>query len=135
MNKTLTVLAATATAATLLPAGWAQAAGNTSLNITVREVESKRIVVSLRCNPAAGSHPQKADACEQIAAAGGEFAKLAGRQNVAACAKIYLPVSVRADGLAEGKPVAYRRTFPNRCEMGVATGSVFEVFPPEQAPR
>ncbi|MGQ0467640.1 MAG: SSI family serine proteinase inhibitor [Sporichthyaceae bacterium] len=111
-----------------LPASPATAQGKTALTISVREQDSPRMSASLRCNPTSGTHPKKDDACVEIASSGGDLEKLPGRQTFAACAKIFLPVSVRADGLAEGKPVAYKKTFPNRCELGVATGSVFELF-------
>lgn len=101
----------------------------TRLVIAVKEQGSKRIVANLRCHPPTGNHPHRADACAQIESAGGDFDSLPGRQNVAACPKVYLPVKARANGLAEGRTVNYVRTFPNRCEMGVATGSVFEIFP------
>lgn len=133
MRAGLSTVAGAALVAALLPPAAAAATNPTALTITVREQDSPRIVVTLRCDPPSGNHPLKDDACAEIAGAGGDLDKLPGRQTFAACAKIYLPVLARAVGTAQGKSVAYKRTFPNRCEMGNATGSVFEVFPNPEA--
>ncbi len=126
-----TMAAGAALVVSLLPAGSALAEESpktTKLSLSIKEEGSNRIVATLHCNPPGGSHPNRVDACAEIKSAGGELDKLPGRQTFAACAKIYLPILAKANGLAEGKNVDYRRRFPNRCEMGVATGSVFELF-------
>lgn len=128
MYSRIAAVAGIALVAAVLPAGSAAAEGRTRLTISIAEQDSKPLAASLRCNPPSGTHPKKADACVEIHSAGGDLDKLPGRQTFAACTKEYRPIVTRAYGLAEGKPVTFERTYPNRCELGVATGSVFELF-------
>lgn len=131
--RSTVVLAGAALVAGLLPAAAVAAdqapAPTTRLVLSVKEEGQKRLVASLRCDPPVGDHPNRSAACAEIKSAHGDFDSLPGRQTFAACPKIYLPVRARANGLAEGKSVDWSRTFPNRCELGVATGSVFEIWP------
>jgi hypothetical protein len=131
--RSTVVLAGAALVAGMLPAAAVASdrspAPTTRLVISVKEQGEKRLVANLRCHPPIGDHPNRSSACAEIESAGGDFTKLPGRQTFAACPKIYRPVRARANGLAEGRSVDYDRTFPNRCELGVATGSVFEIWP------
>lgn len=128
MYSRIAAVAGVVLVATTLPAGSAAAEGRTRLTISIAEQDSKPLAASLRCNPPSGTHPKKNDACVEIRSAGGDLDRLPGRQTFAACPQLYRPIMARAYGLAEGKPVTFERIYPNRCEMGVATGSVFELF-------
>ncbi|MHC3467203.1 protease inhibitor [Streptomyces sp. 7R007] len=70
--------------------------------------------VTLSCAPTpSGTHPAAALACAELRAAGG-LEGLAPRDDVP-CTKQYDPVVVTADGVWQGKRVAYERTFGNEC--------------------
>lgn len=115
--------------ATVVPATAASAHhvdSRTNLTLTVKERGGHTYKVSLKCNPTGGSHPERADACREIKQAKGDFRYLPGRQTFRACPKIYRPVTVTAKGQTHGWNIYYKETFSNRCELGVATGSVFE---------
>ncbi len=117
--------------ATVVPATAASAHHNdtrTSLTLSVKEKGSKKITDTLKCDPSRGSHPEKSQACRELKKAKGKFRDLEGRKTFAACTKIYRPVTVEAEGMSRGWHVSYRKTFANRCEMLVATGSVWDLF-------
>lgn len=130
-TKATRMLAATVGLAALcavVPATTASAhhSTRTDLVLSVKERGAKSVKVTLRCDPARGSHPNRADACREIKRAKGDLRDLPGRQTFAMCPKIYRPVTVRAEGLSRGWNIEYRETFGNHCEMTVATGSVFD---------
>ncbi|MGW7381932.1 SSI family serine proteinase inhibitor [Streptomyces sp. NPDC054794] len=77
----------------------------------------------LLCDPPQG-HPHAAEACAELAAAGGDIGRIPPRED-AVCALIYAPVTARATGVWQGRPVEYRETFANACVMTARTGSVF----------
>jgi hypothetical protein len=117
--------------ATVVPATAASAHHNdtrTNLVLSVKERGERKITDTLRCDPSRGSHPERSAACRELKKAKGKFRNLAGRQTFRACAKIYRPVTVEAEGLSRGWHVSYRKTFANRCEMLNATGSVWNLF-------
>lgn len=99
----------------------------TALVITVSEEGEKPVMRSLRCNPPQGTHPYRAQACRELAAAEGKLRELPGRDPQAPCTKIYRPVIAEADGATHGRAVDYRKTFGNRCEMLQATGVLFDL--------
>jgi hypothetical protein len=76
----------------------------------------------LMCDPPQG-HGRAAEACAQLAAVGGDIGSLP--QADVFCPMLYAPVTARADGEWNGRPVEYRQTFPNGCVMGARTGAVF----------
>ncbi len=81
-----------------------------------------RHVTLLRCDPPQG-HVRAAEACAQLDKAGGDISRL--RAGNSFCAMIYAPVTARALGQWNGRPVDYTETFSNRCVMGARTGSLF----------
>ncbi len=83
--------------------------------------------VTLRCDPARGSHPHATDACNALEIAHGHMNKLPQREQFAACPMIYMPVTAKATGIYRGHYISYKRTFANECTMMQATGSVFDL--------
>ncbi|POX51829.1 serine protease [Streptomyces sp. Ru71] len=79
----------------------------------------------LRCDPPRG-HTRAAEACAQLASVDGDIGALPTEKD-AICPLIYAPVTAEARGRWHGRPVAYRETFANRCEMTARTGAVFAV--------
>ncbi|MDM4719076.1 SSI family serine proteinase inhibitor [Micromonospora sp. WMMA1363] len=77
----------------------------------------------LRCEPAGGTHPRAASACQDVAAVDGNLAALS--VNPGFCTLEYAPVTVRALGLWRDRPVSYTETFGNQCELLRETGSLF----------
>lgn len=74
--------------------------------------------VTLTCTPkASGTHPSATAACRELNAANGEFAQLVGSASGMACTKEWKPVVVTADGVWQGRRVAWSATFGNTCEM------------------
>jgi hypothetical protein len=82
--------------------------------------------VTLQCNPAGGTHPKAAEACADVAKAGGDLAQMPANTNPRACFMIYAPVTVTAQGKWQGQPVQFTKKFPNSCVMRDKTGSVFD---------
>lgn len=122
------LVALTSTAALAAPFGpdpVVPSANATSLVLTVAPQQTVGHSVTLRCNPAGGTHPNAAGACAALDSAGGDFTKLAptaGRM----CPHLVHPVTVRANGTYRGAPVAYAKTFNNSCEMDRATHPLFD---------
>ncbi|MFC5150049.1 SSI family serine proteinase inhibitor [Streptomyces aureoversilis] len=77
----------------------------------------------LTCHPSSGDHPRAHDACLELERAQGNFGKLQAKDGP--CAKIYAPVFATAVGAWKGRMVSWRHLYGNRCEMELATGSVF----------
>lgn len=77
----------------------------------------------LLCDPPRG-HSRAPEACGQLAEAGGDPARLAAAPD-AVCSMLYAPVTARASGRWDGRPVEYSRTFGNDCELTAVTGAVF----------
>jgi hypothetical protein len=76
----------------------------------------------LLCDPPQG-HARAADACAELAAVDGDIAALAPKD--VHCPMVYAPVTARAHGEWNGRPVEYTQTFSNGCVMAARTGSVF----------
>ncbi|MGW5634158.1 SSI family serine proteinase inhibitor [Streptomyces sp. NPDC003832] len=76
----------------------------------------------LVCDPPLG-HSRAAEACEALDGVDGDIARLTPRDAV--CAMIYAPVTARAEGRWNGRPVTYERQFGNPCELQALTGAVF----------
>ncbi|MFI6683842.1 subtilase-type protease inhibitor [Streptomyces sp. NPDC050485] len=82
--------------------------------------------VTLSCAPTpSGTHPAAAAACAELKRVQGDFTALApiGRPM---CTQLWQPVTVRADGVWNGKRVSHVQTFPNTCIKSAAMGGVFE---------
>ncbi|MFF4269653.1 SSI family serine proteinase inhibitor [Streptomyces sp. NPDC001536] len=76
----------------------------------------------LLCDPPQG-HGRAAEACAELEAADGDIAALPVKDTN--CPMIYAPVTARAQGQWNGRPVDYTETFSNGCVMAGRTGSVF----------
>ncbi|GAA4486770.1 hypothetical protein GCM10023191_013650 [Actinoallomurus oryzae] len=82
--------------------------------------------VTLQCYPTGGTHPKAAQACADVARAGGNLAQMPANTKPQACFMIYSPVTVTAQGQWHGQAVRYTKKFPNSCVMRDKTGSVFD---------
>jgi hypothetical protein len=82
--------------------------------------------VTLQCEPTGGTHPKAAQACADVAKAGGDLAQMPASTNSRACFMIYAPVTVTAQGEWQGQAVRFTEKFPNSCVMRDKTGSVFD---------
>ncbi|MFI6408394.1 SSI family serine proteinase inhibitor [Streptomyces sp. NPDC050548] len=76
----------------------------------------------LLCDPPQG-HAHAAEACAELAAAGGDIDALPARSVF--CPMIYAPVTAHARGEWQGRPVDCTRTFSNGCVLAARTGDVF----------
>ena len=114
---TLGALAATATTAT--------AAQDTFLAVGVQAGDIDQFV-TLRRDPASGTHPHSESACRVLGEAGGDFAKVPGQPGTL-CPDIYDPVTAIASGDYQGGPVMFRHTYPNRCDLARRTAPLFEL--------
>lgn len=101
-------------------AGPHDVAAQTLLRLTVEGGQT----ATLRCDPPGGTHPNAAAACSAVAAVSGDLELLPRRPDVF-CPAVYDPVTVEAAGTWRGRPVNYRATFGNRCELGATTGAIF----------
>ncbi|MFG2137629.1 SSI family serine proteinase inhibitor [Streptomyces sp. NPDC048650] len=79
--------------------------------------------VLLNCPEGHGSHPHGAAACAALKEADGDPDALPGDPRP--CTKQYDPVTVAATGDWRGRPVAWRKSFPNACVLDADTGPVF----------
>ncbi|MDR6979990.1 hypothetical protein J2X68_006728 [Streptomyces sp. 3330] len=77
----------------------------------------------LLCDPPQG-HSRAAEACDVLTRADGDVDALAA-DGSRICPLMYAPVTVRAQGQWNGRPVDYERTFGNDCEREALTGAVF----------
>jgi hypothetical protein len=117
------------TAATMgAPAATATTATTAQEIFLVLGVQGRDIdrFVTLRCDPASGTHPHSESACRVLGEAGGDFTKIAG-QTGTLCPDIYDPVTAIGSGDYLGRWVIFRHTYPNRCDLARHTGPVFEL--------
>ncbi|ANZ19570.1 subtilase-type protease inhibitor [Streptomyces noursei] len=104
----------------------------TEMVLTIGQGDSRATTTSLRaatlsCMPtASGSHPYAKAACAQLRTASGDFNKVTEVASERICNKIWAPVVVTADGVWQGRRIAYTHVFANSCEMTDGKGSVFE---------
>ena len=99
----------------------------TSLVLSVEGVEAEQgiplKVTWLDCTGRSG-HPRTADACADLATAGGDLAAL--HVGDRACTMIYEPVRARMFGVWRGQWVSQTRTFPNACVLAGRAGALFD---------
>ncbi|WP_416967760.1 SSI family serine proteinase inhibitor [Streptomyces sp. 4F14] len=116
---TLTALTAPAQAAqSALPGNWLQ------ISVTKNKGQSSDMRGTLLvCNDVPQGHAKAAEACAQLAEAGGDIGAVPPRDIM--CTLEYAPVTARARGQWDGKSVHYEKTFDNKCQMGAETGDVF----------
>ncbi|MFF8972949.1 SSI family serine proteinase inhibitor [Streptomyces sp. NPDC014995] len=76
----------------------------------------------LLCDPPRG-HSRAAEACADLASAGGDIRVIPPQEGV--CSLVYAPVTAKARGWWNRRPVKYTKTFANACVMYAQTGAVF----------
>ncbi|MGW2632123.1 SSI family serine proteinase inhibitor [Streptomyces chattanoogensis] len=79
--------------------------------------------VLLVCPDTRGNHPHGAAACAALTEADGDLDELPATPRP--CTKQYNPITVEATGEWRGRPVAWRKSFPNACVLDSDTGPVF----------
>ncbi|MEU0004439.1 SSI family serine proteinase inhibitor [Streptomyces sp. NPDC006314] len=117
-------------AAGLLAAGPARAASRDDLQgnwlyLTVTKGDARSGDTRgtlLLCDPPQG-HAHAAKACAQLAKAEGDPGRIAVRSGF--CPMIWAPVTARARGRWNGRPVRFQETYASQCVMTARTGSVF----------
>ncbi|WP_406441921.1 subtilase-type protease inhibitor [Streptomyces sp. NBC_00631] len=131
LSKATAAAGALLAAAVLLAAGPAQAAPGATrdgdyLYLTVTKGDSHSSDTHgtlLLCDPPQG-HSRAAEACAGLDAVGGDIARVAPVKG-AMCPMVYAPVTAQARGQWNGRPIEYRETFSNSCQMAARTGPVF----------
>ncbi|MFF8607730.1 SSI family serine proteinase inhibitor [Streptomyces sp. NPDC015346] len=136
-NTTASLLAATALAGLtgLAGLGLASPAGATNepgtappaanrLHLTVTDSTGTTREAWLGCRPTGGNHPFPEAACDAVREAGGDLDELVGVA-AADCPMDYNPVEASAKGTLDSKPVEWKKTFPNECELNAETAPVF----------
>ncbi|MFP1624951.1 subtilase-type protease inhibitor [Streptomyces sp. 5K101] len=82
--------------------------------------------VTLTCKPkAGGTHPDAGAACTQLRAQGARFESIVTADSGVLCTRQWDPVTVTADGVWDGRRVAFTHTFGNSCLKEGADGIVF----------
>jgi hypothetical protein len=114
--------AACAAAVLLLTAHPAVAAtpGKTELIVSYLADAGYAAAVRLRCYPAGGAHPRKAEACRALARVGGDPARL--RPAATMCTMEYAPITAQVKGTWRGRGVNWSHRFGNACDMHRSTG-------------
>lgn len=114
----MSAVPAAAASGDALPGNWLQ------LTVTRGDARSSDTRGTLlMCDPPQG-HSRAAEACDVLSRAGGDVGALPGDGD-RICPLVYAPVTVRAQGRWNGRPVDYRHTFSNDCEREALTGAVF----------
>ncbi|MFK0222917.1 subtilase-type protease inhibitor [Streptomyces vinaceus] len=83
--------------------------------------------VTLSCAPTPmGTHPASKSACAQLRSTAAAFDRLVRPAGLMECSMEWTPVTITADGVWQGKRVAWHYTFSNACEMRASlAGPVF----------
>ncbi|WP_371789908.1 subtilase-type protease inhibitor [Streptomyces sp. NBC_01471] len=77
--------------------------------------------VTLSCAPQPrGTHPASQAACAELKAVGGDLGLLSAVPTDQRCSFLWAPVTVTADGVWQGRRVAWRATYGNACQMEAA---------------
>ncbi|MFF3848859.1 SSI family serine proteinase inhibitor [Streptomyces sp. NPDC002328] len=98
------------------------------LQLTVTEGDSRSSDTRgtlLLCDPPQG-HARAAEACDQLTAANGDVGAVPPKADTV-CSLVHAPLTARAHGQWNGRPVTYAKTFPNACVMGAETGAIFSL--------
>lgn len=118
-------LLATSFVAIVLTAPAARAQGPTQLVLKTSTGTGAPHSVTLRCDPAGGTHPKASQACADLARSHGEISATRDSRS-RACFMIYSPVTVSAEGTWHGQNVNFGSKFPNTCALRSKTGSIFD---------
>ncbi|MFG2057477.1 SSI family serine proteinase inhibitor [Micromonospora sp. NPDC048930] len=78
----------------------------------------------LICGPVGGLHPEPAAACRLVARVDGDLDALAVDPDL--CTREYAPLTARAVGFWQDRPVTYVKTFDNGCLLRRGTGALFD---------
>ncbi|WP_158989172.1 SSI family serine proteinase inhibitor [Streptomyces sp. QHH-9511] len=73
-----------------------------------------------RLSPPGGNHPAPEAACDAVREAGDDFDELVGVA-AADCPMDYDLVEASAKGTLDSKPLDWKKTFPNACELNAET--------------
>uniref|UniRef100_A0AAU2VFE2 Probable subtilase-type protease inhibitor n=1 Tax=Streptomyces sp. NBC_00003 TaxID=2903608 RepID=A0AAU2VFE2_9ACTN len=93
---------------------------------TGEEGASVQRAVTLSCAPTpSGTHPAPAAACAELRHVQGDFTALAASGAPRICTKLWNPVTVRADGIWNGKRVSHVQTYGNSCMKAAGSEAVF----------
>ncbi|MEU3524073.1 SSI family serine proteinase inhibitor [Streptomyces sp. NPDC038707] len=130
LTRAAAAVSALLAVAALLTAGPARAAtrearADTWLYLTVTQGTTRAGVprgTLLRCDPPR-RHPRAAEACAELAAAGGDIGHIPAEDVF--CPMIYAPVTTRALGRWNGRTVGFRETYSSACVMRARTRHVF----------
>ncbi|MFJ3696147.1 subtilase-type protease inhibitor [Streptomyces sp. NPDC090052] len=77
--------------------------------------------VTLSCAPQPqGTHPASKAACAELKAVDGDLGVLGATPSDRECSFLWAPVTVTADGVWQGRRVAWRATYGNACQMDAA---------------
>ncbi|GAA1223723.1 hypothetical protein GCM10009676_01380 [Prauserella halophila] len=124
LSRTVTVAACTL--AVLSLGGQATAAPpESSLALSLQHSDGTIAFTQLHCDPAGGSHPTGAQACESLDEVGGQPAALGSDSHGDLCPMIYAPVRASAHGHWRGEPVHFTTTYNNSCLADAESGGVF----------
>jgi subtilisin inhibitor-like len=110
-------------AASMLALAAAPANPVTDLTLALDHGAGRTSSVSLRCEPAEGSHPDPVRACSELSGVDGDFARLPHDSSI--CPDLWAPVSATADGQWRGRPVRFTHTYPNPCLAGAESSGIF----------
>jgi hypothetical protein len=112
---------------TLAPVGATEQPSESTLVITAWDssgfVAELIDEVVLKCEPAAGTHIDAADACATLESVDGDFDAL--EPLPVACVLIYKPVYVEVGGNWRDRVVRFQHNYPNLCVAGAETAGVF----------
>ena len=78
----------------------------------------------LLCDPVPLGYARAAEACAELTASGGDIARITPAKD-AVCPMVYAPVTAQARGQWNGRPIEFRETFANSCQLAARTGPVF----------
>jgi hypothetical protein len=125
----LAVLAATPAFAAQHDPGYAGGGrGKPGVKLTVSYIPETgaAVAVPLECDPPGGDHPRPKAACAELAAVGGDPAKIEPTRHMA-CFLIYQPVTVKIAGSWHGTAVDWQHTYGNGCDARRALRSLIPV--------
>ncbi|MFE9120048.1 subtilase-type protease inhibitor [Streptomyces sp. NPDC007172] len=90
------------------------------------EGASVQRAVTLSCAPTpSGTHPAPAAACAELRNVQGDFTALVASGAPRLCTQVWQPVTVRADGVWNGKRVSHVQTYANSCLKAAGSEAVF----------
>jgi hypothetical protein len=120
------VLAASPAPAAQPDPGYAGGGGHrpgAELTLTYMAEAGFATAVKLDCYPPGGGHPQPAQACAELAAAGGDPDRIQPEHGM--CMMIYMPITAYITGRWHHTVVAWQHKYGNSCEMHRALGVLF----------